>query len=120
MSAGDPGRGLLPGLPRDDDGPVFTEPWQAQAFAMAVRLHELGHFTWPDWAVELSRQISSAGPDSSREYYEHWLNALEVMVAESGLSTERELTDRREHWRAAAAATPHGQPIELSKVLPPR
>jgi len=120
VSAGDPGRSILPALPRDDDGPVFAEPWQAQAFAMAVRLHQLGHFTWPDWAAELSRQIASAGPESSREYYEHWLDTLEVMVASSGLSSESELRDRREHWRAAAAATPHGQPIELSKAQPPR
>lgn len=111
--AGDPGADVLPALPRDDDGPVFAEPWQAQAFAMAVRLHEQGHFTWPDWAAELSRQIAAAGPADATEYYEHWLVTLEVLVAGRELATADELVERREAWRRAASATPHGQPIEL-------
>ncbi len=104
----------LPALPRDDDGPVFSEPWQAQAFAMAVRLHEQGHFTWPQWAAALSDQIGAAGPTDTTEYYEHWLATLEVMVAASGLANTAELADRKEAWRQAAASTPHGQPIVLA------
>lgn len=111
MSRGDPGAAALPSLPRDDDGPAFAEPWQAQVFAMAVRLHEQGHFTWPQWAAVLSEQIAAAG--TGTEYYDHWLAALEVMVARSGLSSVTELADRREEWRRAAENTPHGQPIEL-------
>src|SRR4029077_259135 len=30
----------LPGQPQDADGPVFREAWEAQAFAMALALHE--------------------------------------------------------------------------------
>ncbi len=111
MSHGDPGVAALPTLPRDADGPVFAEPWQAQVFAMAVRLHEQGHFTWPEWAAQLSDQIATADPET--EYYEHWLATLEVMVARSGISSPIELAERREEWRHAAATTPHGQAIEL-------
>ena len=32
----------VPGVPRDADGPVFREPWEAQAFAMTLALHERG------------------------------------------------------------------------------
>ena len=108
----DPGN-ALPELPRDEDGPVFAEPWQAQAFAMAVRLHEQGHFTWPEWATALSEQIGNAGAADTTEYYEHWLATLEVIVQRAGLADSAELVDRREAWREAAAATPHGQPITL-------
>ena len=109
----DPGPANLPGLPRDHDGPVFAEPWQAQAFAMAVRLHEQGHFSWTEWATALSTQIESAGPADTTEYYEHWLATLEVMVTTSGLASGAELAERNDAWRRAAEATPHGQPIEL-------
>jgi len=109
----DPGAQVLPALPRDDDGPVFAEPWQAQAFAIAVRLHEQGHFAWSDWATVLSEQIAAAGPTDTTEYYEHWLATLEVMVQRSGLTSANELADRKAAWQRAAAATPHGQPIEL-------
>lgn len=68
-----------------------AEPWQAQAFAMAVRLYEQGHFTWTEWAAELSNTIAAAGPSDTSEYYLHWLATLEVMVAKSGLSSKEEL-----------------------------
>jgi nitrile hydratase accessory protein len=113
MSAGDPGRTALPFLPRDEDGPVFEEPWQAQAFAMAVRLHEEGHFEWSEWASELGRQISSDEAGHDGGYYEHWLSTLEVMVVSAGLSSDSELAERRDAWQRTAATTPHGQPIEL-------
>lgn len=103
----------LPALPRDDDGPVFAEPWQAQAFAMAVRLYEQGHFTWTQWAAELSNQIAAAGPDDTTDYYEHWLATLEVMATTAGLTNGNELAERNAAWRRAAEATPHGQPISL-------
>ncbi len=113
MSAGDPGHDALPTLPRDEDGPVFAAPWQAQAFAMAVRLYEQGHFTWTEWAAKLSQQIAAAGPDDTTEYYEHWLATLESMVASNDLSSHEELAERREAWSLAAETTPHGQPIVL-------
>jgi nitrile hydratase accessory protein len=115
----DPGAHVLPGLPRDDDGPVFAEPWQAQAFAMAVRLHEAGHFTWAEWAEHLGAEIKAAqdagDPDTGETYYEHWLGALETLVAEKGLVGAAELDGRRDAWDRAARATPHGEPIVLGR-----
>ena len=110
----------LPGLPRGGDGsPVFREPWQAQAFAMAVRLHEAGHFTWTEWAAALAEQIrlaqAAGDPDLGDTYYQHWLAALEQLVAAKGLVGADELATRKDAWAAAARATPHGQPIELAK-----
>lgn len=110
----------LPSLPRDDQGsPVFREPWEAQAFAMAVRLHEAGHFTWTEWAAALAEQIKQAqaagDPDLGDTYYLHWLAALERLVAAKGLVTADELARRKGEWAEAARATPHGQPIELDR-----
>jgi nitrile hydratase accessory protein len=102
-------------LPRDDAGPVFAAPWQAQAFAMTLHLHAKGLFTWTQWAEALGAQIRAAGPaDDGSRYYEHWLAALEKIVAASGATDERALHERAEAWTRAAAATPHGRPIELA------
>ena len=108
----------LPSLPRDDQGsPVFREPWEAQAFAMAVRLHEAGHFTWTEWAAALAEQIQKAqaagDPDLGDTYYLHWLAALEQLVAAKGLVSAEELTRRKGEWAEAARETAHGEPIEL-------
>lgn len=107
----------VPGLPRDEDGPVFREPWEAQAFAMAVRLHEAGAFTWAEWAAALATEIEAAAargdPDTGDTYYLHWLAALERMVADKGILDPGTLARRREAWAEAAARTPHGRPIEL-------
>jgi nitrile hydratase accessory protein len=112
--------GDLHGLPRDPQGsPVFREPWEAQAFAMAVRLHQAGHFTWPEWAAALADQIQRAqragDPDLGDTYYQHWLAALERLVAAKGLVSPDELARRKDQWAAAARITPHGAPIELPK-----
>ena len=103
---------------RDPEGaPVFREPWEAQAFAMTLRLHEAGHFTWAEWAARLAREIGRAraggDPDLGTTYYAHWLRALEGLVTDKGLVSANELADRRAEWDAAAHATPHGRPIEL-------
>jgi nitrile hydratase accessory protein len=108
----------LPQLPRDAAGPVFREPWEAQAFAMAVALHERGAFTWVEWAATLAAEIKSAqaagDPDTGDTYYNHWLAALERLVAAKALASNAELASRRDQWDRAARATPHGQPIELA------
>jgi nitrile hydratase accessory protein len=107
----------LPGLPRDDDGPVFAEPWQAQAFAMTLALHQRGLFTWPEWAAALAAEIARAqaagDPDRGDTYYTHWLAALERLVAEKGVATAETLQHTRDAWDHAADRTPHGQPIML-------
>ncbi len=107
----------IPGLPRDADGPVFAEPWQAQAFAMALALHERGLFTWPEWAAALAAEIKRAqgegDPDTGETYYRHWLAALERLVAEKGVTTPDDLHRTRDAWDRACDRTPHGQPIVL-------
>jgi nitrile hydratase accessory protein len=108
----------LPGLPRDDSGPVFKAPWEAQAFALALALHERGAFTWPEWAAALSAAIGRAqaagDPDTGDTYYQHWLDALETLVIDKGLADAQRLHALEHAWEAAADRTPHGQPIELN------
>ena len=107
----------LPAIPRDADGPVFRAPWEAQAFAMAVMLHERGHFTWKEWATRLADEIAAAktrgDDDDGSRYYYYWLAALEKLVAEKRLIAADELAVRKDEWDRAARDTPHGQPIEL-------
>jgi nitrile hydratase accessory protein len=109
--------GALPAIPRDDEGPVFRAPWEAQAFAMAVMLHERGHFAWTEWAARLAAEIAAARdrgePDDGTRYYHHWLAALEQLVADKRIVLADELAARREAWEEAARHTPHGQPIVL-------
>jgi len=109
--------GMLPGQPSQDGEPVFAAPWQAQAFAMAVSLHQRGLFTWTEWAEALARQISVAqaagDADLGDTYYAHWLAALELLVARKGAGSADELARFHHAWGHAAQRTPHGQPIEL-------
>jgi len=111
---------VLPAIPRDAEGPVFRAPWEAQAFAMAVMLHERGHFTWKEWANRLANEIASAEtrgePDDGSRYYYFWLAALEKLVADKHLVLADELADRKDAWDRVARATPHGQPIELPRT----
>lgn len=108
----------LPLLPADENGPVFAEPWQAQAFAMAVHLHARGAFEWTEWAEALSaaiRRAQAAGDaDLGDTYYLHWLDALEQLVRDKGLATEGALAGLRDAWADAAARTPHGEPVEIA------
>ncbi len=103
--------------PADRDGPTFAEPWQAQAFAMTLRLHEQGYFSWAEWAEMLAGEIAAAqrrgDPDDGSTYYDHWLAALERIVAAKGLAAAAELAAHSDAWAAAHAATPHGQPVRL-------
>jgi nitrile hydratase accessory protein len=107
----------LPDLPQDADGPVFREPWEAQAFAMTLALHERGLFKWPEWAAALAAEIkraqSEGDPDTGETYYSHWLNALERLVAEKGVTDPATLARYQHAWDHAADRTPHGEPIEL-------
>ena len=111
--------GALPRLPRDEVGPVFKAPWEAQAFAMTLSLNARGVFTWREWAEALAAELAAAAargdPDDGTRYYEHWLAALEKLVAGRKLVPADELARRVEDWDAAARATPHGKPIELPR-----
>ena len=108
----------VPGIPRDDKGPVFREPWEAQAFAMALALQQRGLFTWGEWAATLGEEIKRAqaagDPDNGDTYYRHRLAALERLVAQKGVASKETLERYREAWGRAAGRTPHGSPIELS------
>ena len=108
----------IPGLPRDSEGPVFREPWEARAFAMALALHARGLFTWPEWADALARQIRRAqaegDADTGETYYRHWLATLEQLVTAKNVAPAGELHRYRDAWDHAADRTPHGQPIELT------
>ena len=90
---------------------VFAEPWEAQAFAMAVQLNEAGLFTWSEWAEMLGREIA-AMPD--RPYYESWLAALESILGAKSVIGDAERQTRIAAWDHAARHTPHGKPIVLS------
>jgi nitrile hydratase accessory protein len=107
----------VPSIPRDAEGPVFREPWEAQAFAMALALYDRGLFTWPEWAATLAAEIRRAqavgDPDTGETYYRHWLNALERLVAEKGVANREMLTRYYKAWDHAADRTPHGKAIEL-------
>jgi nitrile hydratase accessory protein len=108
----------VPGLPRNADGPVFREPWEAQAFALAVALHQHGLFAWDEWAAALGEEIKAAqragDPDTGATYYHHWLKTLERMVAAKGIADGAALAHYHHAWARAAGRTPHGSPIELT------
>ena len=107
----------VPSIPRDADGPVFREPWEAQAFAMALALHARGLFSWNEWAAILAEEIKRAqaqgDPDTGETYYRHWLATLERLGATKGVATSDTLHRYRDAWDHAADRTPHGSPIEL-------
>jgi nitrile hydratase accessory protein len=107
----------LPSVPRDAGGPVFAEPWEAQAFALAVKLSEQGHFTWKEWAAVLAEELKAAAnrgePDDGSRYYHHWLAALERLATAKGLTDPAAMLARKEAWADAYRHTPHGKPVEL-------
>jgi nitrile hydratase accessory protein len=109
--------GALARLPRDEDGPVFAEPWQAQAFALAVRLSAQGHVTWKEWAAALAEELKAEAargePDDGSRYYHCWLTALERLVVMKRLSDEAAVLARKDAWANAYRRTPHGKPVEL-------
>jgi nitrile hydratase accessory protein len=115
--AAEAARRALPGIPTDAEGPVFREPWEAQAFAMAIALYERGLFSWNEWAAMLADEIKRAqaagDPDSGESYYRHWLRTLERLVAAKGVASTAMLDRYRNAWDRAADRTPHGLPIVL-------
>lgn len=114
----DPERLALPRLPRDEGGPVFAEPWEAQAFALAIKLSEQEHFTWKEWAAALADELKAAAnrgePDDGSHYYHHWVAALERLVAAKGLIDPAAMLARKKAWEQAYRRTPHGKPVELA------
>ena len=107
----------IPGIPRDESGPVFRAPWEAHAFAMALALYEKGLFAWSEWSAMLGEEIkkaqASGDPDTGETYYHHWLATLERMVAAKGATSAHALEQHYQAWESAMHRTPHGKPIEL-------
>lgn len=107
--------------PRDDEAPVFEEPWQAQAFSVLVAMNEAGHFPWTDWAKTFSRTIEAmpamSSESASDAYYRQWVNALEEMVISLGVVAEEEIASREQEWRHAYLNTPHGLPVNLLNAI---
>jgi nitrile hydratase accessory protein len=106
-------------LPQGESGPVFSEPWEAQAFALAVRLSESGHFGWTEWALFLSQEIKAArergDSDLGDTYYHYWLGALEQLCLHKGLIASEDLRRRKAEWLRAYLHTPHGEPVVISR-----
>ncbi|KRB22782.1 MULTISPECIES: nitrile hydratase accessory protein [Mesorhizobium] len=106
--------GTAADLPVGLDAPVFAEPWQAEAFAMTVALHDKGLFSWGEWAQALSAEVKKPGAATDgHDYYEHWLAALERLLASKGLAARSDVDAMARAWERAAHATPHGRPILL-------
>ncbi|MBT8148258.1 MAG: nitrile hydratase accessory protein [Gammaproteobacteria bacterium] len=109
----------VPSLPLADDGPVFAEPWQAQAFAMVVELVQAGPFSWHEWASALGQQLREAEaaghPDDGSRYYHHWVAALEGLLKSKQIAQSEQLVERKNSWADAYRNTPHGKPVTLSE-----
>ena len=94
----------MPPLPLDAEGPVFREPWEAQAFAIVLTLYQRKHFTWPEWVEALSSEIKGAerggDPGSGPTYYQHWLAALEKLLVAKDLARQNELHARKAELEA--------------------
>jgi nitrile hydratase accessory protein len=110
----------LPELTRDEGGPVFDEPWQAAAFALAVSLSRQGHFSWKEWAAALAEELKMSAArgeaDDGSLYYHCWLTTLERLIVTKGLSQPGELHSCKEAWADAYRRTPHGKPVELESA----
>ncbi len=118
-SRNDKALNAIDSIPRNESGPIFNEPWEAEAFAMTLALYEKGLFTWPEWAAVLSEEINRAqaagDPDLGDTYYRHWLSALERIVIKQGVTNAEHLGQLYDDWNHAAHTTPHGEPIVLSR-----
>ncbi len=107
----------LPFQPCDENEPVFDEPWHAQAFALAVHLSESGVFSWREWTEAITKEIMNAGDleqaNVENTYYKHWVYALEKIIKQKNIISNKELKIKLEEWRMAYLNTPHGNPVTL-------
>jgi nitrile hydratase accessory protein len=115
MAAGTPSASISgnPILNKPEPEAPFAEAWEAEAFAMVLKLHEQGCFAWGEWSETLGAELK-AEPD--RPYYESWLAALENIAEKKGLMSAPERLARIDAWDRAARATPHGKPILLENI----
>ena len=104
-----------------DQERAFSEPWQAQAFALTLQLHQAGHFSWHEWSQYLAAAIrddAAGGEPGNDRYYRQWLTALETLLGDKRLISADERLRRQQQWDHAARHTPHGQPISLDEAEP--
>jgi nitrile hydratase accessory protein len=110
-------------IPGDEVGPSFDAPWQAQAFAIVVRLNRAGHFGWDEWvrvfSQEIARSPARAGESENDTYFRQWLDALDQIVVRKSLLAAGDTEKRAAEWRAAYINTPHGQAVELAYATCP-
>ena len=119
----DASKKILPeGVPQeisDSENVVFSEPWEAQAFAIVVTLSDSGYFTWEEWSNTLTETISRAeaegGPSDGSDYYVNWVTALEQILKHKNLADALSLASLKAEWERAYKLTPHGKPVSLSK-----
>jgi len=106
-------------LPGNGAGPVFLEPWHAEAFSLVVTLHRQGAFGWNEWVELFSDTLrdvpAESGESVESAHYRRWLLTLESIVARKRLASVEEMTQRKEEWRHAYLHTPHGEPMELRR-----
>jgi nitrile hydratase accessory protein len=97
-----------PHIPKDNGDVIFSAPWEARAFALVVKLHDAGHFSWKQWVETFSAEVARAeNAEHIREghtddYYECWLAAMEKLLKLQGLMTdeslEEEIQRTLENW----------------------
>jgi nitrile hydratase accessory protein len=111
---------LVCGLPGAGDK-GFDEPWELRAFAMAVAAHHEGHYEWSEFQQSLISSIERWESDVDGEpwsYYEHWLTALEAVLASKGALTEDDLDQRTKIVlttpRDANHHEAHREPVAIS------
>lgn len=112
------GGALTPRTAFDTDVPAFDEPWQAEAFALAVALHRQGVFSWTEWSEALGKEIARTAECGEDDYFGCWLNAVEALVTRKGVASTEQLTGLAAAWRDAYTTTPHGQPVQLRRPAP--
>jgi nitrile hydratase accessory protein len=97
-----------------DEAKVFSAPWEARAFAIALGLSQAGLFTWDEFRLHLIAQVGAAdrirerdGTNRQGEYYEHFLRALEAVVTEKRITTRSELLTKIAELQGPAAPDTH-------------
>ncbi len=104
---------------RLDGEPVFDEPWQAQALAMADTLIDNGVISATLWSDMLGSELKKAqsldADDDMTTYYKAALQALELLLDQQTSVSASEVSDKRDAWERAYLATPHGQPVILKE-----
>ena len=82
--------------PRNNGALCFGQEWERTAFGVALGLSRAGYFEWEDFRQQLIAAIarweaSHALDDTSWNYYECWLAALEATIVQAGLLSGAEL-----------------------------